>query len=274
VDGASDDQDGQEADEDELDVNEQLAAEYLAKWGCAAGQLWAIDGTADDRTHYLIVGDCTDADTVERLMGERRAAVCVTDPPYNVGIKYGAKVDDGKSRDDYSMFSALWFNQAVAAAGVGCVAFTPGTANLKMWMQDAFQLHLVLPYRWTCSWRKANQCSSSALNGFNAWEPLLVFGRHVKPVGQDAWDIPVRQETVGHPVAKTVKAWRAFVEAFTADGSVVYEPFSGSGTTMLCCEELGRTCFAVEVEPKFAACTLERMAQAGCDCHLIAGGGD
>jgi DNA modification methylase len=53
-----------------------------------------------------------------------------------------------------------------------------------------------------------------------------------------------------------------FVETFSNPGEVVYEPFCGTGTTMLACERLGRECRAVELSPVYVACTLERMHKA------------
>ncbi len=53
-----------------------------------------------------------------------------------------------------------------------------------------------------------------------------------------------------------------------AEGDIVYDPFLGSGTTMLAAERLGRRCFGLEISPKYCAVILQRMKDAGCKCSL------
>ena len=148
--------------------------------------------------------------------------------------------------------SINWFDNCPSV----CIVFTPGTVNLTMWCS------LRKP-KWICIWRKINQQSPSGLNGWNTWEPLLIYGKHPKPVGHDSWEIKVSQsENLAHPVPKTLEAWQVFLEAFTTEGSLVYEPFGGSGTTLIACERLGRRCRAIEISPAYCAVTLQRYQDA------------
>lgn len=66
--------------EPQLDRAEELAAE----WGVSPGQLWRLESRVEGQYHLLACGDCTDAAVVQRLMGEERAALFATDPPYLV----------------------------------------------------------------------------------------------------------------------------------------------------------------------------------------------
>jgi DNA modification methylase len=182
--------------------------------------------------------------------GEKAAQLTLTDPPYNVGVDYGAGTDDRRS--DYAEWSQQWFDLCPS----GCVVLTPGIVNVSMWYVQ------IKPPKWICAWRKVNQVSNSGIGGFNTWEPLLVYGKVPKHVGHDSWDMPVQQMDVAHPVAKTLKAWSQFVDSFSTDGATLYEPFGGSGTTLVACENLGRKCRAIEISPAYCAVILERMAQA------------
>lgn len=198
------------------------------------GELWQLG------RHLLLCGDSTSEADIKKLMQGKRAMCVLTDPPYNVGIQYGAETDDKMTPEKYAAWSKAWFSKCPS----DLIVFTPGTVNIGMWYR------LAEPH-WMCVWRKANQCSSSKIGGFNTWEPLLVYGKPKKRVGHDSWDMPVKHADVNHPVAKTVKAWQTFVEAFSNEGDLLYEPFSGSGTTHIVCEQTKRTCYGIEISEKF-----------------------
>ena len=193
----------------------------------------------DGCTIYL--GDCRDVLPV--VSGD----MTVTDPPYNVGLDYC----DGDRRIDYAEWCAEWFGLCPQP-----VVLTPGMVNLGMWL--AFQKP-----RWVCSWMKPNQCSASALNGFNAWEPILVYGQHRKPVGQDVWIVPVSQqrEAVGHPCPKSELFWRQLVSDFTLSSDTIIDPFLGSGTTLVAAKRLGRKAIGIEIEERYCEIAAERLRQ-------------
>jgi hypothetical protein len=233
-----------EAPADDPGAQIDRADELRQKWGTERGQFWEIG------RHRLLCGDATSAEDVTRLMGGERAELTLTDPPYNVGKQYGDATDD--RRCDYLEFSRAWFERCPSSF----VVLTPGAVNLAMWYRD------IGPPTWLCSWRKSNQNSPSGLQGFCTWEPLLTYGRPARRVGCDSWDIPVAhdQEDGGNPVPKTLAAWRTFLDAFATDGALVYDAFIGSGTTIVAAEQTGRICYGMEIEPKYVAVTLERLA--------------
>src|SRR5687767_8545940 len=97
----------------------------------------------------IIHGDCRD------VLPGLDADVVLTDPPYNVGLAYSG----GDNRADYAEWTAEWFGMSPRPLVV-----TPGMVNLALWIR-------MEEPRWVCSWVKPNQCSPSALSGFNVWEP-------------------------------------------------------------------------------------------------------
>ena len=171
----------------------------------------------------------------------------LTDPPYNVGLEYS----DGDNRQDYSVWTKGWFSLMPRPLVV-----TPGMVNLAMWLTMAKPT-------WVCSWVKPNQCSPSALSGFNIWEPILVYGRLPKPVGQDAWIQPIGlQQGVGdHPCPKYLPFWRKLLGALSNDGALILDPFMGSGTTLRAAKDLGRRAIGIEIEERYCEIAARRLAQ-------------
>jgi hypothetical protein len=170
----------------------------------------------------LVMHACEDQPAPPYLSEGECVLACngfATDPPYNVGLNYS----DGDNRADYPQWTRAWFDLVPQPLVV-----TPGHANLALW------LAMERP-RWTCAWVKPNQSSASALNGWNIWEPVLVYGKHPKPVGQDAWVVPINsnQPDVGdHPCPKFLPFWRRLLLAFSEPDALVLDPFLGSGTTL------------------------------------------
>jgi DNA modification methylase len=188
-------------------------------------------------------GDCRD---VLPYVAED-VALTLTDPPYNVGLDYS----DGDKRMDYAAWCFEWF-----AACPEPIVFTPGHANLAMW------LGFKRP-RWVCAWFKPNQNSASALNGWNIWEPVLVYGKHPRPVGHDAWLVPIQTqpEADGHPCPKFLPFWRRLVLAFTNPGDLLLDPFLGSGTTLRAAKDVGRHAIGIEIEERYCEMAAARCAQ-------------
>lgn len=218
--------------------------------GIVAGDLFELG------QHRLLCGDCTKAEDVERLMAGSRPAVVITDPPYNVGFDYGESVDDEKTSAAYRDWNRAWFGLA-RTLSASCVVLTSGITNLPMWIADIERTHRII------AWVKENQCSRNyigATSGFNIWEPILVFGKAKKCVARDSFSIPIhiQADAAGHPCPKSIKAWSWLVENFSERHDLLYEPFVGSGTTLIACETLRRVCFGLDIEPKFVQLTLDR----------------
>jgi len=70
---------------------------------------------------------------------------------------------------------------------------------------------------------------------------------------------------------KPVELVARAVENSSQHGQLVYDPFLGSGTTMVAAETLGRICYGMEIEPKYVAVALERMAGMGLEPRVIDG---
>ncbi|ANS03301.1 DNA methylase N-4 [uncultured Mediterranean phage uvDeep-CGR2-KM19-C37] len=82
--------------------------------------------------------------------------------------------------------------------------------------------------------------------------------RHKGPVGKD----------MNHPAPFSVGLADFMAKTFADKGDLIFDPFLGSGTTLVACEQLGRRGYGIEIEPKYVAVTLERLSRMGCECRL------
>lgn len=221
-------------------------AEELNKvWQVQPGDVWQIG------EHRLVCGDCTDPAVVAKVMQGEKADFAFTDPPYNVGIDYGQETDDEKDDAEYIAWSNAWFS--VCESISPAIAFTPGAVNVWMWAK-------IKNPKWMAIWVKSNQASRNQAGGWNTYEPILCYGK-VK-INYDTWNIPVVQSDVSHPVKKSVEAWRKILEDLSHDAQIIFDPFLGSGTTLVACQNLSRRGRGIEISPSYCAVILQRMSDA------------
>ena len=252
------------------------AEELRQKWQTAAGQLWQLG------EHRLIVGDCTDAATVARVMGGDSAELVWTDPPYGVAVgdknKFlnsiapSNRIEENLENDTLdetalmAMLSAA-FDNAIAHCRAGAawyVAAPPGP--LHVLFGQALKERGV--WRQTIQWVK-NNATFSAMGVCYHWQAEPIFfgwlpnGAHRWYGGRKqttVWEIDRPVASPEHPTMKPVELVARAVENSSLSGEVVYEPFSGSGTTIIACENLGRKCRAVEISAAYCAVALQRWA--------------
>ncbi len=218
------------------------AEELRQLWNTAPGQLWQLG------EHRLICGDCTDAATVARVMGEERADILISDPPYGIGYKYDTH-DDSSNEQNQDLIMRAW------ELGPEAKAWTCGLMNLSRdlgWNPDAKVL----------CWHKGFAQAGNGLGGASTWEPVLVAGVKGGTLPNDYLHFGTdRIEGLRdlHSCPKPVALFGHLIEHLA--GAIVFDPFSGSGTTLIACENLGRRCRAVEISPGYVAVALERFHQ-------------
>jgi DNA modification methylase len=202
--------------------------------------------------HRLLCGDCTDGDAVVRLMGSDKADCVVTDPPYGVGVEY-SDFDDtaGNVTDLIDAFMPI-------ALQMGPMALTPGVPAMWDYPRPS----------WVGAWVHPASTSSGPW-GFVGANPILYYGSdpYLK-AGKGRRDssyvaVADRKGEDDHPVSKPLNVWSWLVERMTPNPrAIVLDPFSGSGTTLIACENLGRKCRAIEISPAYVAVALERYVTA------------
>ena len=153
------------------------------------------------------------------------------------------------------MFCREWFT--LASAKTDRLIFSSGIAHIWEYPKP----------RWVICWHKPSSVSFSALGGYNAWEPILVYGK--LPKGQrfihDVLTyVPmnfVTEEWAQHPCPKQPILWKKLVETISVEGETILDPFMGSGTTLRAAKDLGRKAIGIEIEERYCEIAAKRMAQ-------------
>ena len=230
-------------------------------------------------SHRLICGDSTDPETYKRLLGENRADMVFTDPPYNVNYKSrGDKLksegnesikndnmDDAQFRAFIdSAFYGMFIHTKEGASFYICSGWSSYPQFLESMLKHGFQHSGVIiwvknvpsmgwnDYRYKHEWiAKAKKPDPKTAQGIiYGWKN----GTH-QFYGDnefDVWEMP--RKAVAHYLHPTEKpdwlAMRALRNSTKRD-DIVLDPFGGSGSTMAAAEKVGRRAYMIELDPKF-----------------------
>ena len=188
-------------------------------------------------------GDCRE------VLPSLSADLCITDPPYNLGIEYGHGVDD--DRPDYEQWCRMWFAQIHAPA----IALTPGVANVAMWCG-------VRRPEWIIAWHKPAAMGRCPV-GFNNWEPVLFYGEAKPNRGADVITAVIRPDASveGHPCPKPERWALGLVTLLSDPDETILDPFVGSGTTLVAAKRLGRKAIGIEIEEAYCEIAARRLMQ-------------
>ena len=265
-----------EPPEPELDRAEELKE----KWSTETGQLWEVPSAAvQGKKHRILCGDSTSKADVQRLLSGHHPLLMVTDPPYGVeydptwraraGVnlnagKLGEVANDNKCdwREAWALFPGdvayVWHAGRHASEVQSSIEAAGFQIRCQIvWAKDRFALSRG-DYHW-----QHEPCWYAVRKG--------AAGHWASDSSQTTlWNIPAREnDGHGHSTQKPVECMRRPIVNNSLMGELIYEPFSGSGTTMCAAEQVGRLCMAMEIEPKYVAFALERLSQMGLQPCLV-----
>ena len=236
-----------EPETSDADAEPQIdkAEELRTKWGVEHGQLWELGD------HRLLCGDSTKKDDVERVMGGEKLQAVVTDPPYGMAFqsnyrKIQHEAISGDGDEDLLMLA------------IGLEV----SHSKYIWCRWDNIPKLPKP-KSVITWAK-NNWSMGDLEHEHARQTevcLFYAGPHHRWVGNRPTDL-VSHSRTGNPLHPTQKPASLIAEVIGWTAGDIYEPFSGSGTTIIACEQLGRKCRAIEISPAYVAVAIQRWADA------------
>lgn len=243
------------------------AEELRAKWGVELGQVWQLG------EHRILCGDSTNADDVSKLMGKELADVVFTDPPYGVNVQ-GGKNNVTIAGDLTQTAIPFAFDLAInlATAKGARVYFCGGEGNIAMY-QKLFEKHCrQLPRHliWVKNGfvMKPNGYHNQYEIIFHGYKPgggslENWYGERTEDHASDVWKIKRDAgSTYLHPTQKPIEVPARAIRNSCPPSGIVFEPFSGSGSTLMACEQLARKCRAIELAPAYVAVAIQRWADA------------
>ena len=253
--------------EDDFDVDDELNNPAFSK----AGDVWLLG------RHRVCCGDSTLQETYDTLMDGAKANMVLTDPPYNVNVEETAgkiKNDNMADEDFYNFLFAAFVNMEHAMeADASIYVFHADTEGLNF--------------------RKAFKAAGFYLSGCCIWKKnALVLGRSPyqwqhepclygwKKGGKHNWYSDRKQTTIweydrpkaskDHPTMKPVALMAYPIQNSCMSNCIVLDPFLGSGSTLIACEQTGRICYGIELDEKFMDVIVKRfIEQTGSEDNIF-----
>ena len=261
------------------------------------GDLWTFG------RHRLLCGDSSNIETVRRALGSARPTLMVTDPPYGVnydaswrqraGISSPGAAIGVVTNDDRADWRTAWalFPGNVAYVwhgGLHCAVVEESLAACRLAVRAQIVWVKTRPalsrghYHW-----QHEPCFYAVREGqpdefrFAEEHELAVYA--VRDGATGAWQGDRKQSTVwfiehlksdtGHSTQKPVECMRRPMENNSLPGQLVYDPFSGSGTSFIAAEMLGRGCIGLEIEPGYCDVVVQRWQEFVGGTAVLDGGG-
>lgn len=250
------------AEEDGFDVDAELEKPCFSK----AGDVWHLG------RHTVICGDSTKPETYTRLLGKEKVNLVCTDPPYLVNLESTSgkiKNDDLSDEEGYKFLRAAFeqFHEAMAKDASIYVFYATAKARV---FHDAYE-DAGFKVGAGLVWKK-NRLVLTRTDWKYIHEPIIWGWRKD---GKHEWYGDQKQVTVfefdrikdskkdgcGHPSSKPVPLIAYLIRQCTQTNGLVLDGFLGSASTLIACEQLGRICYGVELEPKFVDVAVKRYLE-------------
>lgn len=286
----------------DFDVEKEL--KKITKAKTQAGDLIIL---GDNR---LICGDSLKQETLERLFGDERADMIMSDPIYNIAVdydkgiggkqSYGGTVDDSKSDSEYKEFLKASMEAALAVTKPDAHVFY-WSDETYIWLIQTLYRELGITNKRVCLWLKNGQNPTPGVAFNKCYEPCT-YGTRGKPklikgvnklnevlnpdmtTGNDllrqaqdhltVWpEARLSSKEYEHSTMKPVALYEKAIRRCTKAGDIILDSFNGSGSNLMAGQRLGRRVYAVEIEPKFCDLTIKRFeAETGIKAKVIRNG--
>ena len=258
---------GNDAEDDDFDVDAELEKPTFSK----SGDAWTLG------RHRLVCGDSTKAETYALLMDGKKANLVVTDPPYNVNYEGTAgkiKNDNLEDAKFYQfLFDAFENTEKVMANDASIYVFHADTEGLnfrKAFNDAGFYLS------GCCIWKKPSLVLGRSPYQWQH-EPCL-FGWKKKGMHQwysdrkqtTIWEFEKSKKNADHPTMKPIPLLAYVIQNSSMSNTIVLDPFGGSGSTLIACEQTDRSCYTVELDEKYCDVIVRRyIEQVGSSAEVF-----
>lgn len=252
--------DADTVDEGTRIIEDDYEPEFPEEPRAKRGEIWQLDA------HRIMCGDATSPEDINNLMGGGKADLYLTDPPYNIDYtgktKKKLKIENDKLTD-YRGFLAQAFSAAQSNIKPGaafyiwhadteaynvrgaCTDVGWQVRECLIWHKDTFTLGRQ-DYQWQ---------HEPCLYGWNSGDSHTWYSDRKQTTVLN-FDRPKRSEE--HPTMKPVPLIGYLINNSSKRGDIVFDTFLGSGTTLIACEQSGRCCYGMELDPRYVDVAIAR----------------
>ena len=254
--------DDADAKEDDFDVEAELEKPCFSK----TGDIWHLG------RHTVICGDSTDAATFGKLLGDTKVNLVCTDAPYFVNLESTSgkiKNDNLDDKSAYEFLIKVFTNFKNAMSKDASIYEFYATMKARVFY-DAFE-DAGFKVGAGLIWKKPRAPLMRTDWKFNS-EPIIwgwrKDGKHIWYGDQKQTNVfefdgikNSKTDGFGHPSSKPVPLIAYLVKQCTQTNGLVLDGFLGSASTLIACEQIGRTCYGIEIEPKFVDVAARRYVE-------------
>lgn len=247
-----------EAQEDDYEIPDEIKTDIVP------GDLFEIG------PHRLLCGDSTTKEDVFKLMNGEKAELVFTDPPYGVNVK-GGKGKSNIAGDLTQTAIPFSFEISVqyATKDIATFYFCGGEGNIGLyhklferflaqmprmliWVKNGFVLK---PNGYHNQYELIFHGYKAGAGGLSHW-----FAGRTEHEASDVWRVNRdAASTYEHPTQKPIELPSRAIRNSTKEGWLVFEPFTGSGSTLVAAHQLNRRCYGMEIDPKYCQVIIDRM---------------
>ena len=248
-----------DAKDDDFDLTAALEkASFVER-----GDVWTVG------RHRLMCGDTTSPEDVNTLMGDTKANLILTDPPYGVSFKSASGLtiqnDSMKNEEFYKFLLAAFQCMAThLEKGGAAYVFHADTEGLNfrrafidagfhlagccIWVKDSLVLG-----RSDYQWQHEPVLYGFMQNGKHKW--------YSDRKQTTIWNFDKPKRNANHPTSKPLDLLGYPIGNSTQENAVVIDTFGGSGSTLMACEQMNRICYMMELDEKYASVILRRYVE-------------
>ena len=248
-----------EAKEDDFDLSAALEKAAFVQ----RGDIWTVG------RHKLMCGDATSAEDVSALMGDTKANLILTDPPYGVSFKSASGLtiqNDSMKNEEFYTFLLSSFQRMAEHLEKGGSAYvfhadTEGLNFRKAFIDAGFHL------AGCCIWVKDSLVLGRSDYQWQHEPVLYGFMQNEKHHWYSdrkqttIWHFDKPKRNANHPTSKPLDLLGYPIGNSTQENGVVMDTFGGSGSTLMACEQMNRICCMMELDEKYASVILRRYVE-------------
>ena len=268
----------------EAEVPFDRASALREKWGTRLGRLWQIG------PHRLACGDCQDGAILARLFGERKARMIWTDPPY--GVSYADKNKFLNASDRGNRIQRKIANDHMTPEKTEAL-FTAALSTALSHCEPGAALYATVPggplqARFTRALEAAGFSFKAGLvwvknhfvigmSDYHYRHESILYGwletgpHYFTPdrTQDSVFEVDKPHVSDTHPTQKPVDLVSRMIANSSRPGEIVYDPFCGSGSSLLAAHQLRRVGYGCEIDPAYVAVALERLSLLGLKPELV-----